>query len=327
MDPVVVMGMHRSGTSMVIRMLRRLGVFTGWELDANGEAVFFVLRNRAVLEAQGARWDRPGPIDEVLESAPLRERVVAALERDLHSPSVMSYLGPAGYLLHRSPARLRRPWGWKDPRNTLLLPLWLEIFPSARVVHVVRNGVDVALSLAGRERRRLDHLLGDGTTVPGFLRLLASPPDDSSRFAWAFSQVRLRLPHERLRRRFGPLRIHPIIDPVRGFELWEQYVARADRHLGSVHGDVLRVRYEDVLRDPWGESQRLAAFACPTADATARERAAALVDTSKLSREEPSLGASRLLEGACDSAWLRRLGYTEQRDEPPVTTAQGPAVQ
>ena len=47
------------------------------------------------------------------------------------------------------------PWGWKDPRNTFTLPLWLEVFPSARVLNVYRNGVDVAESLVVRERRRV----------------------------------------------------------------------------------------------------------------------------------------------------------------------------
>jgi hypothetical protein len=54
------------------------------------------------------------------------------------------------------PAPLRRVplWGWKDPRNTLTLGLWLRVFPDARVVHVVRHGIDVALSLERRARER-----------------------------------------------------------------------------------------------------------------------------------------------------------------------------
>ncbi|MBW1793701.1 MAG: sulfotransferase [Deltaproteobacteria bacterium] len=38
-------------------------------------------------------------------------------------------------------------WGWKDPRTTLTLPLWLKLFPKARIIHVIRNGIDSALSL------------------------------------------------------------------------------------------------------------------------------------------------------------------------------------
>jgi hypothetical protein len=43
-------------------------------------------------------------------------------------------------------------WGWKDPRNTLTLPLWLKLFPNARVVHVIRNGINAALSLWRRSK-------------------------------------------------------------------------------------------------------------------------------------------------------------------------------
>jgi len=45
-------------------------------------------------------------------------------------------------------------WGWKDPRNTLTLRLWLDLFPEARVIHVIRSGIDVALSLHRRAAQR-----------------------------------------------------------------------------------------------------------------------------------------------------------------------------
>jgi hypothetical protein len=31
------------------------------------------------------------------------------------------------------------PWGWKDPRNSLTLPFWLQVFPGARVLIVHRK--------------------------------------------------------------------------------------------------------------------------------------------------------------------------------------------
>ena len=42
-------------------------------------------------------------------------------------------------------------WGWKDPRNSLTLPVWRSVYPSARVIHVVRDGRAVALSLNDRD--------------------------------------------------------------------------------------------------------------------------------------------------------------------------------
>ena len=57
---------------------------------------------------------------------------------------------PKGLWLH---ARLKfgAPWGWKEPRTTLFAPSWLEIFPHARIVHVVRNPLAAAASIRDRE--------------------------------------------------------------------------------------------------------------------------------------------------------------------------------
>ena len=39
--PIVIIGMHRSGTSIVTRMLEQLGLFVGKKKDMNHEALFF----------------------------------------------------------------------------------------------------------------------------------------------------------------------------------------------------------------------------------------------------------------------------------------------
>jgi hypothetical protein len=45
---------------------------------------------------------------------------------------------------------LNFPWGWKDPRSTFTLPLWLCLFPNAKIINIKRHGVDVAQSLRVR---------------------------------------------------------------------------------------------------------------------------------------------------------------------------------
>ncbi len=45
------------------------------------------------------------------------------------------------------------PWGIKDPRLCILLPLYLDIFPKAKVVHIRRDPNDVAASLCKRKKR------------------------------------------------------------------------------------------------------------------------------------------------------------------------------
>ena len=41
-------------------------------------------------------------------------------------------------------------WGWKDPRTTITFPIWLQVFPKAKILHILRNGVDVAISIYRR---------------------------------------------------------------------------------------------------------------------------------------------------------------------------------
>ena len=61
-----VVGMHRSGTTMITNMLRALGLFTGWQLQHNSEAMFFVTRNEKLLNVCGGNWANPAPVDKLL---------------------------------------------------------------------------------------------------------------------------------------------------------------------------------------------------------------------------------------------------------------------
>ncbi|REJ84681.1 MAG: sulfotransferase [Acidobacteria bacterium] len=142
-QPVLVIGMHRSGTSMVARLLEEFGVAMGGVGQPNWEDPQFKRANQALLARSGADWARPRAFLEALaivdgDNAEAGDEMLAVAQRCVEAID---------------PRRQCGPWGWKDPRNTLTLPVWLRLFPAARVVHVVRNGFDVALSLQRRERR------------------------------------------------------------------------------------------------------------------------------------------------------------------------------
>lgn len=139
--PVCIAGMHRSGTSMVAKLLHRAGLYLGAPADLmppaeeNPEGFFehlgFVRLNDELLNAAGAGWDCPPPAgfawdDPALD--PFRERA-----RQLAAP-----LQAAG------------AWGWKDPRNSLTIPFWRSALGPLRVVVVVRNPLEVVTSLDRR---------------------------------------------------------------------------------------------------------------------------------------------------------------------------------
>jgi glycosyltransferase involved in cell wall biosynthesis len=145
-QPVIVAGMHRSGTSLVAQLLFRCGLSMGperaflpanpdnpsgyWEI--NGIDVF----GNRILEQFGGSWDQvPQALhtDEWLDDLDLHELQSEALE--LLSPAISR----------------DKPWGWKDPRNSILLPFWKTIFPELKLVVCLRNPLEVAFSLSKRE--------------------------------------------------------------------------------------------------------------------------------------------------------------------------------
>ncbi len=139
--PVALVGMHRSGTSMVAKLLHQAGLKLGPEsalmppAEENPEGLYehleFVSLNDEILNAAGAGWDCPPESDFDWESSELdwlRERALA----------LVGTLGD------------RSPWGWKDPRTTLTLPFWESVLGSLAVIAVVRNPLEVVTSLHRR---------------------------------------------------------------------------------------------------------------------------------------------------------------------------------
>lgn len=150
--PVIVVGMHRSGTSLLCRLLNQLGVHLGNDQGSiNAESRHFRALNERILRAVGGRWNEPGPVLEALQSSAFRQTWTTYL-RD----HMLSGWGGFRYWGGQRWLELRRGaspplWGWKDPRTSLTLALWLGLFPQAHVVHIIRNGIDVAISLHRRQ--------------------------------------------------------------------------------------------------------------------------------------------------------------------------------
>jgi hypothetical protein len=137
--------MHRSGTSLVTRLLNVIGLDLGPPdglippSPDNNPAGFWehagiVALNDEILRRLGASWHSPpSPVPgwelrpDIAElSAPAREM----LARDF----------PQG-----------RAWGFKDPRLSLILPFWQRLLSPRRYVLCVRRPIDVARSLALRD--------------------------------------------------------------------------------------------------------------------------------------------------------------------------------
>jgi len=145
---ICIAGAHRSGTSMLTRLLHACGLYLGPkdELmpaqadnpDGFWEHLGFVALNDELLSALGGAWDLP-PRDENFAHAqldPLRMKARLLIER----------FNSAGL------------WGWKDPRNSLTLPFWQDLLPGMKTLIMVRNPLEVAHSM--KERNRTSYSFG-----------------------------------------------------------------------------------------------------------------------------------------------------------------------
>ncbi len=153
-SPIIVIGMHRSGTTLLTRMLEACGVFWGALPDEYNESAFFQSLNEALFSMASATWDSPEPVAGFFDEPDNQKQAAAFLRKRLKEGLLTEYR--SGYESGKTtqPKSLPVFWGWKDPRNVYTLGLWLALFPDARVIHILRNGIDVALSLWQRESSR-----------------------------------------------------------------------------------------------------------------------------------------------------------------------------
>jgi hypothetical protein len=165
---VVVIGMHRSGTRLLVDLLDKLGVFMGADRQGDSESVTFMLINEGILHQCGAFWSEPMSAHFVLAQPDAVEHLAASVRATLDA-QLEKYVGSSGWQPKGSAEELPL-FGWKDPRNTFTLPVWKQVFPNLRAVHIVRHGVDVAASLARRHAAALRAATGE--KVPSALTVI-----------------------------------------------------------------------------------------------------------------------------------------------------------
>lgn len=169
---IVVIGMHRSGTSAVARALAALGVDLGNNfLDAQPENPTgywedrgIVDLNERVLQTLQLTWDDSAPIDAARFSGWQMWRLRREASRYL-----------------RRWLRAQPLWGFKDPRTMRLLPFWLRVLREGHVddayLLVIRNPASVAASLHARQKMTVEaaQRLWLAYAVPFLDRLDAKP--------------------------------------------------------------------------------------------------------------------------------------------------------
>jgi len=143
LEGIVILGMHRSGTSLVTRLVSLLGLalcreddlLVGRKANPRGhwESRSLMTFNDRLLDELGAAWFCPPSLGT--------DELSRLLDR--HGAEALARLQDT----HR-----QRPWVWKDPRTCALLPFWSATLGGrAAYVLVLRHPLEVADSLARRD--------------------------------------------------------------------------------------------------------------------------------------------------------------------------------
>lgn len=131
---LLVLGMHRSGTSCISGMLQAAGFFSDivdeWSPDntrGSRENSAIVKLNDSLLRKGGGSWKQTDiSLSPSLTHKDRRDEILKAL------------------------TSTQRPWMFKDPRTLLTLPFWLEALPDIKMLGMFRHPLAVAKSLSTR---------------------------------------------------------------------------------------------------------------------------------------------------------------------------------
>lgn len=181
----------------------------------------------------------------------------------------------------------------KTPRIGFILPFLYETFPDAKFIHIIRDGRDVAISLAKRPWYRND-MNGSGAKDPG-----GYPFGSMARF-WVESDRKKEF--------------ETTNDIHRCIWLWRKYVTHALENSKVLPpSQYHELKYEDLVTNPLEESDRLLNFL----NINNSESRSLFQQVVTQKAKPSSVGGwqtqlnSEQLEQAYQEAgdWLNRLGY------------------
>lgn len=143
MKTIVVLGMHRSATSLIAKGLNN-EVFMGSDLisglkdnpQGHFESRKIVLLNDRILKSAGGSWDNPPPEEAIAAQTGFETLVERTLANHKHQAERRGY----------------KVMGWKDPRSVLTIRLFLPFIENPHFVAVFRDPIEVARSLRRRNK-------------------------------------------------------------------------------------------------------------------------------------------------------------------------------
>ncbi len=151
---LIIVGMHRSGTSLTANWLHKCGLFIGERLLGAGrsnrtghyEDLDFLEFHKSILIENGLTWK-------------VADQKIQISDHNIHT---------AEKLIEQK--NRSKQWGWKDPRTCLFLDLWHETMDEAFYLFIFRHYKDVISSLL--QRRKKDLINENGKLIFKPIRIL-----------------------------------------------------------------------------------------------------------------------------------------------------------
>lgn len=271
---------------MLTELLHAMGLFVGWRLDSHHESTFHQRLNRRLTSEAGGHWSRPEAVADVIDSAQVSS-LVDPLRPHLDGVAAIEYWGPNYRRRHEVEA-----WGWKDPRNGYLLPLWQAMYPNLRVIWIRRDPRETSESL--------------------YRRSLATRAELET----ASHASGLKAAARRARASYQG---HPILadavaalDPEGCLDIAISYERVHHRYLRPTASHTLEVTYPDLLNDPNEVLRSCAEHIGLPWNGRVGSGANDLVQRPRLDRTSPTW---RAIEQAANNrhAELVELGYVNDR--------------
>ncbi len=140
---IVVLGMHRSGTSLVAGVLHHLGVNMGKEMLGGDrfnpfghfENKKIIKLNEEILKEAGGSWYAPPSSEKILK---VREKFKNKIKEIIESEK-------------------SKLWGFKDPRTSLTIELFLPFLENPYFIVCYRNKREIIKSLIRRDKMNFEY--------------------------------------------------------------------------------------------------------------------------------------------------------------------------
>lgn len=139
---ILVLGMHRSGTSLIAKLISDWGAYMGNDLmpankyNQNGYWEYnpLVDFHERLLEKTNNKWYAPS--------------------EEINTKDLLSEFGDEARQLVNIMDQSESVWCWKDPRMPLFLDFWKEILTGREIIYIISNRSpnDIAASLLNRDK-------------------------------------------------------------------------------------------------------------------------------------------------------------------------------